>query len=77
MINEGKSYSIMDIKEADPHLEKYRKDIIEKYIEYEICLMQDFKEQGKSIDDYIEYMKTILWYFKDQRAHQIKKELGV
>jgi len=77
MINEGKSYSIMDIKEADPQLEKYRKDIIEKYIEYEICLMQDFKEQGKSLTDYIDHMKTILWYIKDQRAHQIKNELGV
>ena len=45
----------MDIKEADPLLEKYRKDIIEKYIEYEICLMLDFKEQGKSFDNYIDY----------------------
>ena len=66
----------MDIKEADLQLEKYRKDIIEKYIEYEICLLQDFKDQGKSFEEYIEYMKTILWYIKDQRAHQIKKELG-
>ena len=67
----------MDIWEADPQLEKYRKDIIEKYIEYEICLMQDFREQGKSFDEYIDYMKTILWYIKDQRAHQIKNELGI
>ena len=77
MINEGKSYNIMDIKEADPQLEKYRKNVIEKYIEFEICLMLDFKKDGKSLDDYIEYMKTILWYIKDQRAHQLKKELGI
>ena len=77
MINEEKSYGIMDIKEADPQLEKHRKDVIEKYIEYEIALLQDFKEQGKSLDDYLEHLKTTLWYVKDQRAHQIKNELGV
>ena len=43
MIDEEESYSIMDIKEADPQLEKHRKEVIEKYIEYEIALMQDFK----------------------------------
>ena len=77
MINEEKSYSIMEIKEADPQLEKYRKDVIEKYIEYEISIMQDFKEQGKSFDDYIDHTKTILWHIKDQRAQLIKKELGM
>jgi hypothetical protein len=77
MIDEGKSYGIMDIKEGDPQLEKYRKDVIEKYIEYEIALMLDLKNEGKSLDEYIDYMKTILWYIKDQRAHQLKKELGV
>ena len=76
MIDE-ETYSIIDIKEADPQLEKHRKEVIEKYIEYEIAFMQDFKEQGKSIDDYIEHMKTTLWYVKDQRAQQMKKELGV
>ena len=77
MINEGESYSIMDIKEADPLLEKHRREVIEKYIEFEIVFMQDFKEQGKSFNDYIDHVKTILWYVKDHRAHQIKKELGV
>jgi len=75
MIDEEESYSIMDIKEADPLLEKHRKDVIEKYIEYEIALMQDFKEQGKSLNDYLEHIKTTLWYVKNQRAQQIKKEL--
>lgn len=77
MINEEESYSVMDIREADPQLEKHRKEVIEKYIEYELVLMQDFKEQGKSLDDYIDHMKIILWYVKDQRAQQIKKELGM
>ena len=77
MINEEKSYSIMDIKEADPQLEKHRKEVIEKYIEYQIVIMQDFKEQGKSFNDYIEHMKTILWNVKNQRAQQIEKELGI
>jgi hypothetical protein len=76
MIDE-ESYSIMYIKEADPQLEKHRKEVIEKYIEYEIALMQDFKEQGKSLEDFIDHMKTTLWYVKDQRAQQIKKELGI
>ncbi len=76
-MNEKKSYnSINDIKEADFRLERYRKDIIEKYIEYEIFRMLDFKEQGKSFDDYIDLMKTILWNIKNQRAEQIKKEIG-
>jgi len=75
MIDEEESYSIMDIKEADPLLEKHRKDVIEKYIEYEIALMQHFKEQGKSLNDYLEHIKTTLWYVKNLRAQQIKKEL--
>ena len=77
MINEEKSYGIMDIIEADPQLEKHRKDVIEKYLEYEIALMHDFNEKGKSFGDYIEHIKTTLWYIKDQRAQQIKKELGM
>ena len=77
MLDEEKSYSIMDFKEADPLLEKHRKDVIEKYIEYELSLLQDFNERGKSLDDYIDHMKTILWYVKDKRAHQIKEELGL
>ena len=75
MIDEEESYSIIDFKEADPLLEKHRKDVIERYIEYEIALMQDFKEQDKSLNDYLEHMKTTLWYVKNQRAQQIKKEL--
>lgn len=76
-VKEEKSYSIIDIKEADPVLEKHRKDVLEKYIEYGIVLMQDFKDQDKTLDDVIEHMKTILWYVKNQRAEQIKKELGM
>ena len=76
MINEEKSYNIMDIKEADPILEKHRKDVIEKYIEYEIAFLQDFKDEGKTLNAYIEHLKTILWYVKDQRAHLMKEELG-
>jgi hypothetical protein len=77
MIDEEESYCIMDIKEADPRLEKHRKEVIEKYLEYELVLMQDFKIKGKSLDDYFEYMKTILWYIKEERAESIKRELGV
>ena len=67
----------MEIKEADPQLEKYRKEVIEKYIEYEISLIQEFKDKGKSLDEYMEHLKTILWFIKDQRAQLIKKDLGV
>ncbi len=77
MIEEKESYGIIDIKEADPQLEKHRKEVIERYIEYEIALMQDFKEQGKSLDDYLDHIKTTLWNVKNKRAQQIKKELGV
>ena len=67
----------MEIKEADPKLEKHRKEVIEKYIEYELAIMLDFKEKGKSLSDYIEYLKTILWYIKDQRAHLMNEEFGI
>ncbi len=76
-MKEKESYSIMDFKEIDPQLEKHRKDVIEKYIEYEIVLMQEFKDQGKNLDDVIEHMKTTLWFVKNQRAQQIKEELGM
>lgn len=77
IMNEKESYSIMDFKEADPQLERHRKDVLEKYIEYELVLMHEFRDQGKSLDDVIEHMKTILWYMKNQRAQQIKEELGM
>jgi len=76
-MKEKETYSIMDIREADPRLEKHRKEVMEKYIEYGIVLMHEFKDQGKSLDDVIEHMKTILWYVKNQRAQQIKEELGM
>lgn len=74
-MNEKESYGILDIKEADPILERHRKDVIEKFMEYEILLMHEFKEKGKNLDDYLEHMKTTLWFVKDQRAHQIKEEI--
>ena len=77
IMKEKESYSIMDIREADSQLEKHRKDVIEKYIEYELVLMHEFKDQGKSLDDAIEHMKTTLWNIKNQRAEQIKEELGM
>jgi hypothetical protein len=74
-MNEKESYNILDFKEADPILEKHRRDVIEKYMEYEIVLMHEFKENGKNLDDYLEHIKTTLWFVKDQRAHQINEEL--
>jgi hypothetical protein len=75
-MKEEESYSILDIKEFDPKLEKHRKDVLEKYIEYELVLLHEFKEQGKNLNDLIEYLKTTLWYIKNQRAQQIQNELG-
>lgn len=76
-MKEEESYSIFDIREADPQLEKHRKDVIEKYLEYEIVLMKEFKDEDKTLDDVIEHIKTTLWYVKNERAIQIEKELGV
>jgi len=76
-MNEKESYSILDIKEADPVLEKHRKDVIEKFMEYEIVLLQEFKDEGKNLDDFLEHVKTTLWYIKDLRAHKIEEELGL
>ena len=76
-MKEKESYSIMDIKEVDPKLEKHRKDVLEKYIEYEIILLNEFRDKGKNLDDVIEHLKTTLWYVKNQRAQQMKNELGM
>jgi hypothetical protein len=43
LMKKEESYSIFDIREADPQLEKHRKNVIEKYLEYEIVLMKEFK----------------------------------
>jgi hypothetical protein len=39
--------------------------------------LQKFKEEGKTLDDVIEQMKTVLWYVKNQRMQQIHNELGL
>jgi len=76
-MEEIKSYGILDIREADPKLEKHRKDVLEKYLEYGIVLLLKFRNQGKTLDDVIEQMKTILWYIKNERMQQINNEFGV
>ena len=71
-----KSNSIFDIKEADPILEKHRKDVLEKYIEYDIALIHKFKDERKNLDDLLEHKKKIIWFVKNERAQQIQKEFG-
>jgi hypothetical protein len=76
-MEEIESYGILDIREADPQLEKHRKDVLEKYLEYEIVLLRECDEQGKSLEDVIEQMKTVLWYVKNERMQQIENEFGL
>ncbi len=53
-MEEKETYSILDIREIDPQLEKHRKDVLEKYLEYEFVLLQNFRDRGKTLDDVIE-----------------------
>ena len=76
-MDEKESYSIFDIKEAEPQLEKHRKDVLEKYLEYEYVLLKSFNDQGKTLDDVINQMKTILWYVKNERMQHISNEFGL
>jgi hypothetical protein len=76
-MEEKESYSILDIREVDPQLEKHRKDVLEKYLEYGIVLLRKFNDQGKTLEDVIEQMKTVLWYVKNERMQQINNELGL
>jgi hypothetical protein len=76
-MEEIESYSILDFREINPRLEKHRKDILEKYLEYGLVSMQKARSQGKTLDDVIEQMKTVLWYVKNERMQQIQDELGL
>lgn len=76
-MEEIESYGILDIREADTQLEKHRKDVLEKYLEYEIVLLRECNKQGKSLEDVIEQMKTVLWYVKNERMQQIENEFGL
>ena len=76
-MNEMESYGILDFREIDPQLEKHRKDVLEKYLEYGLVQMQKARSQGKTLDDVIEQMKTVLWYVKNERIQQINNELGL
>jgi len=76
-MEEKESYSILDIREVDPQLEKHRKDVLEKYLEYGLVLLRKFNDQGKTLDDVIEQMKTVLWYVKNERMQRINNELGL
>ena len=46
-MGEIESYSILDIREVDPLLEKHRKDVVEKYLEYKSshCKGLELKER--------------------------------
>jgi hypothetical protein len=76
-MEEKESYRIFDIKEADPQLEKHRKDVLEKYLEYEFVLLKSFNEQGKTLVDVIDQIKTILWFVKNERMQHINNEFGL
>ncbi|HVQ01579.1 MAG TPA: hypothetical protein VMT57_08695 [Candidatus Thermoplasmatota archaeon] len=75
-MEEKESYGILDVREADPQLEKHRKDVIEKYLEYEFISLRNAKEQGKTLDDVIDELKTVLWFVKNERMQQMNNELG-
>jgi hypothetical protein len=76
-MEEKETYSILEIREADPQLERHRKDVLEKYLEYGIVALRKSKDQGKTLDEVIEQMKTVLWYVKNERMQQINDELGL
>ena len=74
---EGKElYGILDTREADPQLEKHRKDVIEKYLEYEFVSLRNAKDQGKTLDDVFDELKTVLWFVKNERMQQMNNEFG-
>ena len=70
------SYSIFDVRETDPLLEKHRKDVLEKYLEFGLFSLQKARAQGKTLDDVIEDAHLALWYVKNERMQQMTKELG-
>lgn len=76
-MEEKESYGILDIREVDPQLEKHRKDVLEKYLEFGLISLQRIKDQGKTLNDVIEQMKTVLWYVKNERMQQIQNEFGL
>ncbi len=76
-MEEKETYSILDVREIDPQLEKHRKDVLEKYLEYGFILLQNFRDQGKTLDDVIEQVRTILWFVKNERMRQINDEIGL
>lgn len=76
-MEEIESYGILDIREVDPLLEKHRKDVVEKYLEYGLVVLRKFNEQGKTLEDVIEQVKLVLWYVKNERMQQINNELGL
>jgi len=76
-MEKNEPYSIFDIREADPQLEKHRKDVLEKYLEYEFVLLKSFNDSGKTLDDVIDQMKTVLWYVKNERMQHISNEFGL
>jgi hypothetical protein len=75
-MEERETYSILDVRETDPQLEKHRKDVIEKYLEYEFVSLRNAKEQGKTLDDVIDELKTVLWFVKNEKMQQMNNELG-
>jgi hypothetical protein len=76
-MKEKETYGILDIRDADPQLEKHRKDVLEKYLEFGLVSLRSIRDQGKTLDDVIEQMKTVLWYIKNERMQQINNEFGL
>ncbi len=76
-MNEKETVGVMDLKEADSINEQHRMDIIEKFLEYQIILLNKFKDENKTIDEYLEHLKMTLWHIKENRAQQFQNELGL
>jgi hypothetical protein len=77
IMEEKQPYGILDMREADPQLEKHRKDVLEKYLEFGLVSLENLRDEGKTLDDVIEQMKTVLWYVKNERMQQIQDEFGL
>jgi len=62
--------------EENPLLEKYRKQVLMKYIEYNIILVQRYIDERKTLSDLLDFAKDVLWFTKNKQVEEIEQEIG-
>ena len=56
-------------------MDEIKNPITEASLEHGLTFCLRFKDEGKTLDDLIEHLKTQLWMFKEKKFNKIEEDI--